>query len=129
LYSDLFDSAFRFAGFFCHQLPERSLFIGGVQFPICIRCSALLAGATLAVFYLFARQPLPSVKISASMSLPMIVELWAIAAGITGSTNAVRAATALCFGFFALIGGLRWIGGSHDLPRRRVSPLPRRESS
>ena len=29
--SELFDLAFRLAGFFCHQLPERSFFLLGPQ--------------------------------------------------------------------------------------------------
>lgn len=28
----------------CHQLPERSFFIGGYQFPVCARCTGVLAG-------------------------------------------------------------------------------------
>jgi uncharacterized membrane protein len=127
--SELFDPAFHLAGFFCHQLPERSPFIGDAQFPLCFRCTALLIGALLAAIYLFTRRPLPSIKTSVCMSMPMIVELCAVAVGTTESSNALRTATALPFGFFALIGGLMWIGGSHDTPRRRVNLLPKRESS
>ncbi len=114
--SELFDLAFRLAGFFCHQLPERSLFLGGVQFPLCIRCTAILIGATLAVVYLFTRRPRPSVRISILMTLPMIGELSVIAAGVTASSNAVRAATALLFGFFSLLGGLMWLAARDDDP-------------
>ncbi|MBP3796583.1 MAG: DUF2085 domain-containing protein [Ruminococcus sp.] len=28
----------------CHQLPERSFFIGRYQFPVCARCTGVLAG-------------------------------------------------------------------------------------
>lgn len=28
----------------CHQLPERSFFIGGRQFPLCARCTGLVVG-------------------------------------------------------------------------------------
>ena len=31
----------------CHQLPERSFHIGGVQMPVCARCVGLYAGAAL----------------------------------------------------------------------------------
>lgn len=30
--------------FGCHQLPERSFFIKGYQFPLCARCTGLLLG-------------------------------------------------------------------------------------
>ena len=28
----------------CHQMPERSFFIGGYQLPLCARCTGILAG-------------------------------------------------------------------------------------
>lgn len=31
----------------CHQMPERSFFIKGYQFPLCARCSGLLIGYTI----------------------------------------------------------------------------------
>ncbi len=37
--------------FNCHQIPERSFFIAGRQFPLCARCTGILAG--LIVFPLF----------------------------------------------------------------------------
>lgn len=39
----------------CHQMPERSLFINGKQFPICARCTGVLIGDFLAyvVFFLY----------------------------------------------------------------------------
>lgn len=33
--------------FGCHQLPERSFFYHGMQFPICARCTGLMIGFTL----------------------------------------------------------------------------------
>ncbi len=39
----------------CHQLPERSFFLKGYQFPVCSRCTGAfvgyLVGAVLYVFY------------------------------------------------------------------------------
>ena len=32
----------------CHQMPERSFFIKGFQFPVCARCTGILAGYILA---------------------------------------------------------------------------------
>ena len=31
----------------CHQLPERSFFYKGVQFPLCARCTGVLIGQTI----------------------------------------------------------------------------------
>ncbi len=33
----------------CHQLPERSLFVGGYQMPVCARCTGVMLGYILAV--------------------------------------------------------------------------------
>lgn len=39
----------------CHQLPERSFFIGGWQFPVCARCTGIvlgyILGAILRIWY------------------------------------------------------------------------------
>lgn len=36
--------------FMCHQKPERSFFFKGKQFPICARCTGILAGYFLGIF-------------------------------------------------------------------------------
>jgi uncharacterized membrane protein len=33
--------------FLCHQLPERSFYLGGFQLPVCARCLGLYGGAAL----------------------------------------------------------------------------------
>lgn len=35
----------------CHQLPSRSFYIKGKQFPICARCTGVLAGECIALFF------------------------------------------------------------------------------
>ena len=42
----------------CHQMPERSFFFKGYQFPLCARCTGILIGEVLAVplWFLF---PIP----------------------------------------------------------------------
>lgn len=37
----------------CHKLPERSFFYKGRQFPICARCTGILAGYILALICIF----------------------------------------------------------------------------
>ena len=33
----------------CHQMPERSFFINGMQFPLCARCTGILVGYLVGV--------------------------------------------------------------------------------
>ena len=34
----------------CHQMPERSFFYKGFQFPVCARCTGILIGQIIGVF-------------------------------------------------------------------------------
>ena len=44
--------------FNCHQIPERSFFIRGRQFPLCARCTGILAGIILfPIFIIIDIQP------------------------------------------------------------------------
>ena len=33
----------------CHQMPERSFFLNGYQFPVCARCTGVILGEIIAV--------------------------------------------------------------------------------
>lgn len=35
----------------CHQLPERSFFICGYQFPVCARCTGIIVGYIISFLY------------------------------------------------------------------------------
>ena len=39
----------------CHQMPERSFFYKGYQFPVCARCTGLMAGYLLGIFVYFLK--------------------------------------------------------------------------
>ena len=41
----------------CHQMPQRSLFIGDRQFPLCARCTGLVVGYVLSFALLPLVQP------------------------------------------------------------------------
>ncbi|MFQ5789968.1 MAG: DUF2085 domain-containing protein [Acidobacteriota bacterium] len=117
----LYASVFQLLGNFCHQMPERSLFVFGVQLPLCIRCTAISAGGCAAGTYLLARLPMPSLRLSLAMSLPMALEVSLQSLGVFESTNALRATTGVVFGFFSLMGALMWlaaVGEKMALPVR-----------
>ena len=38
--------------FNCHQMPERSFFIKGYQFPLCARCTGMLFGYIIALIFI-----------------------------------------------------------------------------
>ena len=56
--------------FNCHQIPERSFFIDGRQFPLCARCTGILAG--LIIFPLFM---ILQIEIPATLSIVFIIAL------------------------------------------------------
>lgn len=93
----------------CHQLPERSLFLLGMQFPICSRCLGIYIGSSfgglIALSQIGKKLPrfLMSKKMLLVFALPMIVD------GVTQtllfereSSNMLRLVTGLMFGFGVL---------------------------
>lgn len=39
----------------CHQIPERSFFYKGYQFPVCARCTGVIIGEIITIFLLIIR--------------------------------------------------------------------------
>lgn len=39
----------------CHQLPRRSFFIKGYQFPICARCTGVIIGEIIAIILILCK--------------------------------------------------------------------------
>lgn len=35
----------------CHQIPERSFFVHGYQFPVCARCTGIIVGYLVSFIY------------------------------------------------------------------------------
>jgi uncharacterized membrane protein len=96
----------------CHQLPERSFFLGGQPLPVCARCTGLyLSGAAGAMGWLawkVARgwrpielSPGLAVRLVGVGSIPTAVTVATAMAGIWDGSNAVRALLAIPLGVSA----------------------------
>lgn len=87
----------------CHQMPERSFFYHGKQFPVCARCTGVTlgqAGALLAAAF--------KIPVSFGLSVFLLAVMgadWCLQAfRIRESTNPRRFITGICggFGLFSL---------------------------
>jgi uncharacterized membrane protein len=96
----------------CHQQPERSFHLAGVQLPVCARCTGLYIGGALGVLtwliWRRARRPSPIAidPIRAALALaiasaPTAITVATAVAGIWDLSNASRATLALPLGFTA----------------------------
>ena len=85
----LYSALFEFLGMFCHQMTERSWILFGVQAPLCIRCSALLLGALVAASYIFLRYPMPSLRLSALLASPLLLDVATQVVGLHAGNNVV----------------------------------------
>lgn len=82
----------------CHQMPERSFFYKGCQFPVCARCTGVFIGQTCALAALIAK---------ARVTLPCCVGMLSVMGtdwllqytGILESTNRRRLITGILGGF------------------------------
>ena len=81
----------------CHQLPERSFFIGGYQFPVCARCTGVFLGQFSAFAGLLAGKRVP-VWTGAMMLLIMGADWFVQYIGLRGSTNPRRLVTGILGG-------------------------------
>lgn len=81
----------------CHQMPERSFFIKGFQFPVCARCTGVIISAIIATI-LFVKKKLP-IGICIAMSSVMLLDWGMQYLKIKESTNARRLITGLIGGF------------------------------
>ena len=81
----------------CHQMPERSFFVKGYQFPVCARCTGVLISSVLATL-LFFKKKLP-ISLCVALSSVMLFD-WGIQyLKIKESTNIRRLVTGLIGGF------------------------------
>ena len=87
----------------CHQLHERSFFLGGYQFPVCARCTGLFFGqiAGIAMLFWLLQCSIPLLVLFAGISVALLgIDGFFQLKGIWVSTNFRRLATGLLCGFF-----------------------------
>lgn len=81
----------------CHQMPERSFFIKGFQFPVCARCIGVILSAIIATIIFFKKR-LP-IGLCLAMSSVMLLDWGMQYLKIKESTNSRRLITGLIGGF------------------------------
>lgn len=92
---------FLIGGAFCHQLPERSIYVAGVQLPVCARCFGVYSSVAVCSLFLAAAKRLsaskpPSLIITLLLSaalLPLMADGFLSYIGIYETTNFVRVTT------------------------------------
>lgn len=82
----------------CHQLPERSFFLGGYQFPVCARCTGIIIGYVLSLIYAITFNRL---KITTTLILlfPLVIDGTLQFFTNYLSTNPRRCVTGILAGF------------------------------
>ena len=95
----------------CHQMPSRSFFYHGYQFPICARCTGVLVGQTFAIIFIICGLRLSYHVIVILVGI-MGIDWFVQRIGVLGSTNARRLITGTSCGFgltFLYFYILRWL--------------------
>jgi uncharacterized membrane protein len=89
----------------CHQRPERSFHLAGIQMPVCARCFGLYAAGAAGLLIAWAMRsvwPMPQVRtVLALAALPIAISVGLEWTGLIATTNLVRTMTALPLGFAA----------------------------
>ncbi|MBC3517186.1 DUF2085 domain-containing protein [Neobittarella massiliensis] len=80
----------------CHQMPKRSFFIHGYQFPVCARCTGLLVGNILSILLIPVIQPK---AVAVILLLPLALDGLTQLANWRESTNWLRFLTGVLGGY------------------------------
>ena len=83
----------------CHQMPERSFFIGGYQFPLCARCTGIAVGHILSIIISLFH---PVSWKSAFGMIPLMIDGTVQKFTDYESTNPRRLCTGILYGFGAM---------------------------
>ena len=85
----------------CHQMPERSFFLGSYQFPLCARCTGIMAGRLIAILLLpFFLLPLKTaLLVLPVLMLPLPIDGLTQRFTKSRSNNLKRVITGILWGF------------------------------
>ena len=95
----------------CHQIADRSFFIGDYQFPVCARCTGLMIGE-LIYLIVYRKSKKCTLSCGTLLCVPLVIDGSVQAISSYHSTNAKRFVTGVfCgYGWFAIIKRLaNWI--------------------
>lgn len=86
----------------CHQIPERTLWIGGQYLPVCARDTGAYLGLCIGYLILPLRRKEacgpPNLWMTSLMAAPMIIDALTQVLGFRTSTNELRLITGCLFG-------------------------------
>ncbi len=81
----------------CHQMPERSFFIKGYQFPVCARCTGVIIGETIEIILLLVNVRFHAI-IAVALILIMGIDWFIQFINWIPSNNIRRLLTGICGG-------------------------------
>ena len=100
----------------CHQMPERSFFYKGYQFPVCARCTGLMVGYLLGIFVYLLE--IINWKVAIILCIPLVLDGGTQYLGWRMSNQWLRLITGILCGIgimFLEIWGMKLlIGGMTD---------------
>lgn len=87
----------------CHQMPERSFFYKGKQFPVCARCTGVAIGQVAAIIAFLFKVQIKALHCIVLLSI-MGFDWFVQEINLVRSTNIRRLITGICggFGLFSL---------------------------
>jgi uncharacterized membrane protein len=101
----------------CHQRPERSFHLAGVQLPVCARCFGLYVSGAIGLTFASRRRRLlsaPAVRaLLALAALPIAATVVLEWLGAIQTSNSLRMITGLPLGFAAGVVIVRSLSGRH----------------
>jgi len=111
--------AYQLGALICHQRPERSFHLAGMQMPVCARCFGLYAAGAAGLLIAWAAgrggPPRQSRAVLAAAALPIAISVALEWAGVIATTNLFRMMTALPLGLaagFVAVASLRRVSAS-----------------
>jgi uncharacterized membrane protein len=87
-------------GCLCHQHPERSPHIAGLQLPLCWRCTGIMVGVAVFACWLITRKQLLPFALSCALATLMLVDVLTAMSGLWSGDNVVRFLTGGLWGIF-----------------------------